>query len=127
MNFLTITSMLKTTSKIYIVSEYGGEYEDKWEHAIGVCSSLELAEQLKAEALAAREIKCNISEEEFNEMLDYLYNYEEEHGSICDSEEEGLQKLFPDKDPEDIEIACDRYFSCDDFSGIYIDEVNFYS
>lgn len=127
MNFLMTTSMLKTTSKVYIVSEYGGEYEDKWEHAIGVCSSLELAEQLKAEALAAREIKCNISEEEFSEMLDYLYSYEEEHGSICDSEEEGLQKLFPDKDPEDIEIACARCFSYDDFTGVDIQEVDFYN
>lgn len=120
------TLMLKTT-KVYIVSEYGGEYEDKWEHAIGVCSSLELAEQLKAETLAAREIKCNISEEEFNKMLDYLYDYEEEHGSICDSEEEGLQKLFPDKDPKDIEIACERCFSYDDFTGVDIQEVDFYN
>lgn len=119
--------MLKTTSKVYIVSEYGGEYEDKWEHAIGVCSSLELAEQLKAETLAARETKCAISEEELQEMLNYLDDYEEEHGLICDSEEEGLKKLFPDKDPNDIEIACSKYFSYDDFAGIDIQEVGFYS
>ena len=91
--------MLKTVSKVYIVSEYGGEYEDRWEHAIGVCSSLKLAQELKAEALASREIKCNISEDELGEMLDHLYEYEDEHEPICESEEEGLQKLFPDKDP----------------------------
>lgn len=117
-----------TTTKVYIVSEYGGEYEDKWEHTIGVCSSLELAKQLKAETLAAREInKCSISEEEFRNMLDYLYDYEEEHGSIGDSEEEGLQKLFPDKNPKDIEIACRWYFSYDDFVGVSIEEANFYN
>lgn len=116
-----------TNSKVYVVSEYGGEYEDKWEHTIGVCSSLELAEKIKAEALARREIKCSVSDEELEEMLDYLYEYEEEHGPICDSEEEGLQKLFPDKNPKDIEIACDKYFSYDDFTGVNIEEIDFYN
>ncbi len=114
-------------SKVYIVSEYGGEYEDKWEHAIGVCPSLELAEQLKTETLAAREIKCNISEEELGEMLDRLYEYEDKHEPLGESEEEGLQKLFPDKDPKDIEIACKKFFSYDDFGGVDIREVNFYN
>ena len=35
------------TSKVYIVSEYGDEYEDRWEQVIGVCSSYKLAEELK--------------------------------------------------------------------------------
>ena len=43
--------MLKTNSKVYIVSEFGGEYKDKWEHLVGVCSSLELAEELKTKIL----------------------------------------------------------------------------
>ena len=120
--------MLTTNSKVYIVSEYGGEYEDKWEHIIGVCSSISLAEELEAKALAAREgVKSNISEDELNKMLSYLYQYEEEHGEICDSEEEGLQKLFPDKDPKDIENACKQYFSYDDSTGVYIEEVDFYN
>lgn len=116
-----------TTTKVYIVSEYGGEYEDKWEHAVGVCSSLELAEELKAKTLADREIKCNISEEEYEKMLDYLYDYEEQHGPICEDEAEGIIKLFPDKNPEDIEIADKQYFSRDDFGGVYIEEVDFYN
>lgn len=122
-----IISMLTTISKVYIVSEFGGEYGDKWEHPVGVCSSLELAEELKAKTLADREIKCNISEEEYEKMLNYLYDYEEKHGPICDDETEGIIKLFPDKNPEDIEIADKQYFSCDDFGGVYIEEMDFYN
>lgn len=122
-----ITSMLTTTSKVYIVSEFGGEYEDKWERPVGVCSSLELAEELKDKILADREIKTNISEEEYEEMLDYLYEYEDEHGEICDEEAEGLKKLFPDRNPEDIDAIDKVYFSYDDFGGVDIQEVDFYN
>lgn len=122
-----ITSMLKTTSKVYIVSEFGGEYEDKWEHPVGVCSSLELAEELKNKILASREIKTNISEEEYEEMLDYLYEYEDEHGAICEEEAEGVKKLFPDRNPEDIDAIDKAYFSYNDFGGVYIKEIDFYN
>lgn len=122
-----ITSMLKTASKVYIVSEFGGEYEDKWEHPVGVCSSLELAEELKTKILAGREIKTNISAEEYEEMLDYLYEYEDEHGEICDEEAEGIKKLFPDRNPEDIDEIDKVYLSYDDFGGVDIREVDFYN
>lgn len=115
------------TSKVYIVSEFGGEYEDKWERPVGVCSSLELAEELKDKLLADREIKTNISEEEYEEMLDYLYEYEDEHGEICDEEAEGIKKLFPDRNPEDIDAIDKVYFSHDDFGGVDIQEVDFYN
>lgn len=122
-----ITSMLMTTSKVYIVSEFGGEYEDKWKHPVGVCSSLELAEELKNKILASREIKTNISEEEYEEMLDYLHEYEDEHGAICEEEVEGVKKLFPDRNPEDIDAIDKVYFSYDDFGGVHIQEINFYN
>lgn len=122
-----ITSMLKTTSKVYIVSEFGGEYEDKWEHPVGVCSSLELAEELKTKVLASKEIKTNISAEEYEEMLDYLYEYEDKHGAICDEEAEGIKKLFPDRNPEDIDAINKAYFSYDDFGGVDIQEIDFYN
>ncbi len=113
--------------KVYIVSEYGGEYEDKWEKPIGVCSSLKLAEELRDKALAERIIKTNISEEEYKQMLDYLYDYEDEHGSICEDECEGIKKLFPDKDPKDIDAINVKYFNYNDFGGIDITEVNLYN
>ena len=40
-------NLMGSTSKVYVVSKCGGEYEDLWEHIIAVCSSSELADQLK--------------------------------------------------------------------------------
>ena len=119
--------MLKTNSKVYVVSKFGGEYEDKWEHLVGVCSSLELAEELKTKILADREIKTNISAEEYEEMLDYLDEYEDKHGDICDEEAEGIKKLFPDRNPEDIDAIDKAYFSYDYFGGVDIQEIDFYN
>lgn len=119
--------MLTTTSKVYYVYEFGGEYEDKWEHAIGVCSSLELAQELKAQTEASREIECSIPEEEYCDMLDALYEYEEENGEICEEEIEGLLKLFPKYTREELEAAERKYNSYDDYIGVNIEEIDFYN
>lgn len=119
--------MLTTTSKAYYVYEFGGEYEDRWEHAIGVCSSLELAKELKAQAEASRQVECSISEEEYCDMIDALYEYEEEHGEICEEEIEGLLKLFPGHTREELEAAERKYNSYDDFIGVNIEEIDFYN
>lgn len=119
--------VMTPTSKVYIVFEYGGEYEDRWEQVIGVCSSYKLAEELKNKYLASKEVKTNISEEEYGKMLDYLYDYEDEHGTICESEAEGVKKLFPDRNPEDIDAIDKVYFSYNDFGGVNINEVDFYN
>lgn len=115
------------TSKVYIVSEYGDEYEDRWEQVIGVCSSYKLAEELKNKYLASKEVKTNISEEEYGKMLDYLCDYEAEHGAICESEAEGVKKLFPNYNPKDIDAIDEKYFSYEDFRGVDIKEANFYN
>lgn len=118
---------MKHNSKVYIVSEYGGEWEDKWEHIVGVCSTLKVANKLKSEILAKREKKTNISLEEYQKMLECLYEYEQDHGTICETEVEGVIKLFPDKNPEDIEAVDKKYFSYDYFTGVDIQKVNFYN
>lgn len=119
--------MLMTASKVYIVSEFGGEYEDKWERPVGVCSSLELAEELKDKILDSKDIKTNISIEEYKEMLDYLYRYKDEHEEICEEEAEGIKKLFPNHNPEDIDEIDKVYFSHINFGGVHIQEINFYN
>lgn len=119
--------MLTTSSKVYYVYKYGGEYEDKWEHPVGVCSSLELAQELKSKTEAIYNVECIISENEYSRMIDYLYDYEEEHGEICTDEIEGLAKLFPQYNIEDLKIADKKYFSYDDFGGVDIKEVDFYN
>lgn len=119
--------MLKTTSKVYYVYEFGGEYEDKWEHAIGVCSSLELAKELKAQAEASRQVECSISEEEYCDMLTTLFEYEEERGEVCEDEIGCLLKLFPGHTREELEAAERKYHSYDDFIGVNIEEIDFYN
>lgn len=56
------------TSKVYVVSKCGGEYEDRWERIVGVCSSSELADLLK-------------------------HKIEEQHTSDYDSDEEWEEDL----------------------------------
>lgn len=119
--------MLTTTSKVYYVYEYGGEYEDKWERAIGVCSSLELAEKLKAQAEAPHQVECSISEEEYSDMLGVLFEYEEEQGEIFEDEIEELLKLFPKYTREELEAAVRKYSSYDDYIGVNIEEIDFYN
>lgn len=119
--------VMTPTSKVYIVSEYGDEYEDRWEQVIGVCSSYKLAEELKNKYLASKEVKTNISEEEYGKMLDYLYDYEDEHGAICESEAEGVKKLFPNYNPKDIDAIDEKYFSYEEFRGVDIKEADFYN
>lgn len=115
------------SSKLYLVYEYGGEYEDKWEHAIGVCSTLELANELKAKAEEAHVVESSIPEEEYSEMINALYDYEDEHGEICEEEIEGLLKLYPQYSREELESAERKYFSYDDFIGVRIEEIDFYN
>ena len=61
-------SLMRSTSKVYVVSKCGGEYEDRWEHIVGVCSSPELADLLK-------------------------HKIEEQHTSACDSGETRVEDL----------------------------------
>lgn len=114
-------------SKVYLVYEFGGEYEDKWEHTVGVCSSLELAKELKAQAEAAHQVECPISAEEYDSMIEYLYDYEWEHGEICEEEIAGLLQLFPRYTKEELEAAERKYNSYDDYIGVNIEEIDFYN
>ena len=63
-----MTKLMHLTSKVYVVSKCGGEYEDRWERIVGVCSSPELADLLK-------------------------YKIEEQHTSDYDSDEEWEEDL----------------------------------
>lgn len=57
---------MHSTSKVYVVSKCGGEYEDRWEHIVGVCSSSELADLLKYKI---EEQNASNSDEEWEEDL----------------------------------------------------------
>ena len=61
-------SLMHSTSKVYVVSKCGGEYEDRWERIVGVCSSSELADLLKHK-IEEKEIDDCDSDEEYEEDL----------------------------------------------------------
>lgn len=119
--------MLQTNSKVYSVYEWGGSYEDRWERTIGVCSTLELAEELKSKVEDSHKIECSISEEKFAEMYNRLYEYEEETNTISENEIETLYKLFPEYSKEELEKAETIFLNYDDFGGVNIEETDFYN
>lgn len=114
-------------NKVYVVTEFGGEYEDSWERIIGVCKSIEKAESLKAEIEKEHNKEIAISEEEWNEMWNKVNDYEDEYDVFFDSTEEGMKTLFPKISEKDIEDAIAKYDSYDDWSGVQIKEVNYYA
>lgn len=118
--------MLKTNSKVYYVYEYGGEYEDRWEHSIGVCSSLELAQELKALNESSRMTENSIYDE-YESMLHDLWEYKLEKEEVCENEIEDLLKLFPNYTREELEKAEEIYWNYSDYIGTMIREINFYN
>lgn len=121
-----MTSILENPSKAYAVIEYGGEWEDKWEHIIGVCSSPELADELKNRTEESHDsTRCAIDEDTWNNMCDALYDYEEEHGMVFDSNLEGLLTLFPKYSVEDLELA-ENVYDISDYHGVMVIEVDLY-
>lgn len=114
-------------SKVYLVYEFGGEYEDRWEQPVGVCSTLQLAEELKAKVEAERQgPECSISEEKYNEMLDTLYEQDFDEESY-ETDVDGLLMLFPQYSRDELEAADKKYFSYNDYLGVEIEEIDFYN
>lgn len=82
-------------SKVYVVVEFGGFYEDAWEHTIGVCSTSELADKLKAQIEEEHDpSNCVISEEDWESISDRLYEAEES-GYEYEDTVSGIKGLFP--------------------------------
>ena len=114
-------------SKVYAVIEYGGEWEDSWEHILGVCSTPELADTLKNKIEESHSRNINISYDEWEEMYDKLSEYEEKTGDEFDNILDGLLFLFPGYEAKDIEEAVEKYFyQKDDYVGVRTEEINFF-
>lgn len=113
--------------KVYAVIEYGGEYEDSWENIIGICSSPELADELKVRIENEHSpSNAPISKEEWETITDQLC-LAEERGFEYDTEEEGIKKLFPEYSIDDIRKSMYIYNDIWDWSGVTIREINFYT
>ena len=110
---------------MFRVFSYGGEFDCAWEATEGVCETFEIAEQLKQQVFH-HYTDCNISEKEYDELINAVFNYEED-GELPDDEVEAILYLFPDKySKEDLERAYFKYSLYVDFIGVDIEEVKFY-
>lgn len=119
--------MLKATSKVYVVSEFGGEYEDRWEHAIGACSTLELARELQETSRKKHALNPPIPFDVYDELLDKLAIHEMEN-SLDFGEDyiEELSKMFPKYSKEDLELTDKLWLSIDDYIDTRITEIDYY-
>lgn len=109
---------VKNQKKYYAVIEGGGYSENSWENIIGVCSTLELADELKSKVQnKLNTSECSISEEEWNNMWESLC--EEEVYDIAFS----MKEHFPQYSEEDLDRATRLY---DDYY-IRIEEIDFYA
>lgn len=110
--------------KCFVVSSYGDEYEDRWERVEGVCATNELAEILKNKIEEENCAKSSIPKEIFRDMWEQYLESEEWDERL--DEEEILHEMFPEYSIEDIQSAIDTYIGDNSFSGVSIQEINFY-
>ena len=89
--------------KIYIVHEYGGEYEDKWDNILGAFTTLK-----KAQELRDRKKKENDEYSEKEELVLRVLNEE------ITLEQSGLSE-------EEYESYCEWY--SDDYVNYYITQI----
>lgn len=114
-------------SKVYVVVEFGGFYEDAWEHTIGVCSTSELADKLKAQIEEEHDpSNCVISEEDWESISDRLYEAEES-GYEYEDTVSGIKGLFPEYSEEDIKQAMKLYDDHLGWGGVVVREIDFYT
>jgi len=111
-------------SKVYAVIEYGGEYEDKWEHIVGICSTLEIADALKA-AIEADPEKENtgISIDEISQVIE---DYDDAYPDDFDIDWNKLQKMAPEHTANEWKSAYTQHYDWDDWYGVDIREIEFY-
>lgn len=106
-------------NKVFIVTEHGGEWEDAWDRIIAVCATKELAEEIKVKSEYDHSGKGLLSEAEWEEIADAVYDCDDE-GSF----EDVAVKLFPQYSKELIEKCYLYYEFSDDYVFTSIDEYN---
>lgn len=114
---------LTESTKVYAVIECGGDYEEGWEHIVGVCSTPELADELKAKTEDKLDpSKCPISEDEWNDMWESLYE-EDVYDTVS-----SMKKHFPQYSEEDLSRAMRLYDDpYSENAWVRIEEIDFYT
>lgn len=109
--------------KLYVVSSYGGEWEDSWEHLEGVCSTLEVAEKLKHKIEELHNKVAPIPEDVWDSMMDELYSSDFDEADLI----KHLYEMLPEYSKADIEQAYKVYErTCDNFAGVNIEEIELF-
>lgn len=117
--------------KCYIVTEYGGEWEDKWESILGVYMSKESAEKAKLENEKSHSYTSPYSNEYFDTLMEEVDNYEFEHDFNFDSYRDGVLQIHPElaRQPgflENLDVWEHNYYEFHDYFGTSISEHDLY-
>lgn len=101
---------MEITKKIFIVSSYGGQYEDRWEHQECAFSTKELAQKFIDE----REVLVkDIDDKTFSDIRCMLYDKEEElYETFYDVK---TAKLRPGKTEEEYDDAMQKFYESDQY------------
>lgn len=114
-------------SKVYAVVEFGEHYGESIEKTIAICSTLKIAEKLKAEIEKKFDSpNLAISKEDWGNIIDTLF-IEAESGYQYDDFVTGIKNLFPKYSEEEIEQAIDTYHNYSDWEEVEIREIDFYT
>lgn len=96
-------------TKCYRVYSYGGEWEDKWEKTVGITMTIEEAHDLIKQQEKIHFSSNKITLDQYESMLESLYEYEDEHGEVYEDTVNTLCKLFPEYTEDDIQNAVDTF------------------
>ena len=121
----------ETDKKVYVVSEYGGEYEDSWEQVLCVCSSKAKAEEIKRVVEDKHNVHGVISKKLYNKLLYDMWAYYEKEGIDygIDRRDE-IKELYTftkgQYSIEELEKGNEAYYDWEDWLGVRIQEVSYY-
>lgn len=107
---------------IYVILKTTGEYEDTFTTAECACLSNSEALEVK-KRLDEKYQNCAISQEEWWNYREKLYDYEEQHDIEFESYSEGFAKLFSELNKKDIELAEEIYEGLDGIPYFHVKEV----
>lgn len=107
---------------VFVVIEYGGEDDYKWDKIIGVCTTKELAEQLQEKSRKENSLPSPIPE--FEALYDLYLDHEPKYPP--NNYIDGMAEMFPQYSREQLEQADRAMFNYNDYIDTQIEEVKFY-
>lgn len=116
---------MKPSKELWLVSEYGGQYEDKWEHALGVFPTEELAKEFVRWHNEIR-TKDLIPPETYDKLVEELDKIEDFDEYYEHPDSYWINKFHPEYSVEIIEMSEQRYANFYEDSHYWIEKINYY-